>query len=35
MEEMFGEDVINEDAIASLDQETLTRLLEILEKAGY
>ena len=35
MEEMFGEDVINEDAIASLDQETLDKLLAILEKAGY
>lgn len=35
MEELFGEDVINEDAIASLDEETLERLLEILTKAGY
>ena len=35
MEELFGEDVINEDAIASLDQETLDRLLAILTKAGY
>jgi hypothetical protein len=33
--EEFGKEAINEEAIASLDEETLKKLLAMLEKAGY
>ncbi len=29
------ENVVDEEAVANLDEETLTRLLAIFEKAGY